>query len=222
VACASEPPPLFSFYQVNEKLASRKGRHSSLESRPDRDQILALLARKVPIKVICAQFPVSKDTLYRWITANRPREDRENRIALRKLKKTVAASMPADQTRNWPTTDGEVLPAKLNQLEHQRQTLVAIQAAALRTGNLRDATVVSDTISRNIRHSAALAELMRVRQQINFKNSPDYERLKEMLLQGPPEVVKLNAKILETFETESPMDACQRVVAAMDSQEKLY
>jgi hypothetical protein len=127
-----------------------------------------------------------------------------------------------DHTRNWPTTDGDVLPEKLDQLEHQRQTLVAIQAAALRTGNLRDATVVSDTISRNIRHSAALAELMRVRQQFNFKTSPDYERLKEMLLQGPPEVAKLNAKILEIFETESPMDACQRVVAAMDPQEKLY
>jgi hypothetical protein len=53
-------------------ISSRKGRHSSLETNPDRDKILALLARKVPIKIICAQFPVSKDVLYRWITANRP------------------------------------------------------------------------------------------------------------------------------------------------------
>jgi hypothetical protein len=206
-------------------ISSRKGRHSSLETNPDRDKILALLARKVPIKVICSQFPVSKDVLYRWITSSRPREDRQNRSALRKLKKTVAGAGEVNHhTRNWPTlTDGDLLPDTLQGLETQRQTLVAIQAAALHTGNLRDATVVSDTIARNLRHSAALSEMIRARRQFNFKTLPDYERLKSMLLEEvPPEVAKLNAKILEKFETESPMDACQRVVAAMDFQEKLY
>jgi hypothetical protein len=184
-------------------MAKGQGRRSSLEAHPQREAIFAEIARKRPVKLIAQTYGVTTYCIYRWIQSNRPREDRQNRAALRKLKKTVNLM---DHTRNWPELSGnDVLPEKMQELERQRERLLAVQDTALRTGDLRQVTLTSDTLARLARHSVALAEILRTRQQpTHLVGSHEYKRLRSDLLHElakPGAAVEQAKAVLDRFES---------------------
>jgi hypothetical protein len=194
------------------KSSSRKGRRSSLEYHKDREAILALLARKVSVKNICAQFPgLSKDVLYRWIASQRPANDREARKALRKLRGETM------HLREGLISSNDRLAVGLHELDIQKARLISAQNAALRLGDLQRVSFIADTIARNVRHAAALSEVQRLRLQnpaTNFATSKEYRDLREDVLRKlPPSAVASAAEVFDRFEAEPYQP---------DEQEKLY
>jgi hypothetical protein len=189
-----------------------RGRRSTLEDHPQREQILEAIARRVPVKVIAQQFGVTHWCLYRWIQAHRPRQDREERRALRKLKS-------ATHTDHLKTVGGDDLDDKFRELKVQQQRLIAAQDFALKTGDLQRVATIADSIGRNIRHFAALNEMMRLRSQTpvtRFAASPEFQQLRADLLRGlAPEAAEHTEMVLGNF-------AAQTAPVIPDELEALY
>jgi hypothetical protein len=179
-----------------------KGRHSSLETHPQREQILDALARHMPPKLISSQYAVSTWVLYRWQQARRPENDREKRRAMRQLKGETLRHDPAE-------AGGDALVGTLRDLEVQKRRMLSVQNAALKLGDLQRAAYVSDVIARNARHAAAIAEVLRLRQRTpatTFRESAEYQKLRADLLKVPtPEAVEHTAAVLGTFEAQGTL-----------------
>jgi hypothetical protein len=187
----------------------RQGRHSSLESHPQREKILEAVARHVPVKTIAAQFDVTVWVVYRWIAAHRL--DKESRQAWRRLKgATLRADDPVESS-------GDALTDKLRDLETQKRRMLAVQDACIKTGDLQRAAYVSDVIARNVRHQSAIHEVLRVRllgPAATFAASPEYQKLRADLLKiSPPEAVEHTVAVLDHFEAGTPVP---------DELERLY
>jgi hypothetical protein len=195
---------------------STHGRRSSLESHPQREKILAAIARHMPVKLIVAEFGVGKHVIYRWIVANRLASDRLSRRALRQLH---GETLPVD----LEGSTGDDLADQIRDLEVQKKRMVAVQDTCLKIGDLQRAGYISDIINRCCRHIASISEVLRLRLlPPNFVASDDYKGLKKALLRGPPEIAEHAAKVLERFETESKLDPINQVVANMDEWERKY
>jgi hypothetical protein len=193
-------------------MSKGKGRRSSIETHEHREQILASIARRTPVKLISQQYKISKDCIYRWIQSNRPVNDRETRRAMRKLKgETLHRDDPERST-------GDALADQLRDLEEQKRRLLSVQDACLRIGDLRQAAFVADIIGRNCRHAASISEVLRLRQlSPTLVSSEEYKQLREDLLQGAPspEAVEHAAEVLEAFENKA-------APYVPDEREKLY
>jgi hypothetical protein len=112
------------------------------------------------------------------------------------------------------------LPDRLRDLDEQKRRLIAAQNYAIQTGDLQRIAYIGDAVARNIRHAAALAEVLRLRQMTpatNFAASDDYRSLRAALLPGlpSPEAVEHAESVLDAFETKT-------APPAPDALEALY
>jgi hypothetical protein len=188
-----------------------KGRRSTLADHPEREKILEALARRVPIKLLAKQHNITTWVLYRWIAAHRPKEDKEKRRVLRRLKAETLA------VTNNEATNGDALSCNLADLRVQRERLLSIQAACIKNGDLRQAGFISDCISRNIGHCAAIGEMARLRSLTPASiTREDYEKLRTDLLKAPtPAASEHVAKVLGKFEAKNS-------AVVPDEYEELY